>query len=192
MNSALRFSLSAFGAIVLAHGASAGPAIAHVNFTGVAFGAAAPVMEILPFITYGDPGSPGGPTELGNATIDIVDISNGNYKTLTGDFAGFAAAATNGDDETLFVGFRASLGSGDFDSDLESFLYSPAAPGVGLPDLSGYVLTGVRVLGTSFSALDNGGTAWGLEFEFLGRQIPAPGGAALLALSALTTVRRRR
>lgn len=174
----------------LASAAAAEVPLSTFDFTGTGSTAAGPFTTASPFVSYGDPSGMNPAGFLGNAPISLLDILQGNEFELTGDFAGFAAAMTNGLDQPMYVGFTAAGGVGDSALTVESSLLS-FGPVIGSPDLAGYTITRVVVLGSSFSQLAGGEFEFGMNFTVFG-EVPAPGAAGLLAIAGVFAARRRR
>lgn len=174
----------------LVSAAAADVPLSSFDFTGTGSTAAGPFTTATPFLSYGDPSGMNPAGFLGNAPISLLDIIQGNDYELTGDFAGFAAAMTNGADEPVYVGFTAAGGVGDSALTVESILLS-SGPVVGAPDLAGYTITRVVIMGSSYSQLAGGEFEFGVNFTVYG-EVPAPGSAGLAAIAGVFAARRRR
>ena len=116
---------------------------------------------------------------------ELVDILNGIDHDLSGApgaFDAFAALASDGVDQPLYVGLKIVNGTGSQLLTTESGIYSSGflAPGVSLPDFAGYRLT--RILGSSFQ--QNGDTLeMGTNFQVYGDPVPEPATVVLLTLA---------
>lgn len=167
--------------------------LASFDHTGTGVFQGLPVFE--PFLSYGDPSDPG--SIYLSATLTLVDILNGIDHDLSGApgaFDAFAALASDGVNQPLYVGLNMVNGTGSQLLTTESSLYSSGflAPGVNLPDFSGYRLTRIVILGSSFQ--QNGDTLeMGTNFQVYGDPVPEPATVVLLALAcgALAPLRKK-
>lgn len=143
--------------------------------------------QILPLLSYGDPTLPPATGFLDNVTLSFLDFVQGNTYELTGDLSNFVSLATNGIDDSMYVGFQLAGVGTTWSLEPESAVLASAfqaVPGLGNPDFAGYEITRVLVLGSSFSQGANELDIT-INFQVFGnRLVPEPGTWALLALGA--------
>lgn len=182
----------------LASTASADTLLANFAYTGTAdLPASGGSPEFQPFMAYGPPTLPA-PGLINDVTMSVLDIVQGNTYELSGEFATFADLASNGSDESLYVGFLVPNETGSWTSSTESANLAAAfftALGVGNPDYFGYDLTRVVVIGTAFSVAPDDQFELTVDFSVYGeRTIPEPSTLAMLAtgVGALLLCRRCR
>lgn len=195
----MRTRLSSVAIIVAVAGVAASPAFAGVevaittvSFTGQIF-APGGFTSIEPFVSYGHPQLVLPPAFMGNQGLTALDFLNGTVVNLTGDFAGFSAFATNGLLDLMFVGFGAPLAEPVINTNGETAVYN--GPNVTPPDLEGWLLSRISVMGTSLQTANVGaGTVViaTVEFTFWGTPVPAPGAAAVIGLGVVGVAARRR
>jgi len=166
-------------------------AVAYVNYTGT--GMASGPASWQPFLSFGDPNDVSPLGYMNNVTLSILDIINGTYYDLTGDFANFSSMAEDGINQSIYIGFFVPGGVGSSDLTNEQDLLATGvflAPGVGSPDFNGYILTRINVIGTSFSVVGENEFETSFEFTFYGDRVPEPSTFALLTLGIAAIVRR--
>lgn len=170
---------------------SADTLLASFDYTGIGQLNGTPQWQ--PFLSYGDPDDPGS-FVMNNATLDFLAVANGTQLELSGDFASFAALATNGLNQPLFVGFRVPGGTGSqqLTTELDLLNTGVLAPGIGSPDFVGYSLSRIVVLGSSFQSLGRDSFETSVNFSVYGNAVPEPASAALVGLAAVTAIWLRR
>lgn len=180
-------------AVVVCGAASAGNLVAshtlHVSGTA----ALDESFDLDMFFALSDADSPGSPGYLSGATLSLVDFLNGTEAALSGDLFGANEVLTNGVNDEVFFGAVLPDASVAISGTLESSVFI-GQPGVLGPDLVGWVLTDVRVLGSAIQSDGQNGFDASVAFLFYGVRVPSPGvsAMALLAGASLGARRRRR
>jgi len=137
MSRIMRFVFAASLVLLPASVSSADSLLASFDFTG---SLPAPIgqPEFSPLLSYGDPSNPPAVGYLDNVTLTLLDIFQGNRFELTGDLANFAALASNGVDDGLYVGFGLTGVGTVWTLESESAVLATAflaVPGTGQPRL---------------------------------------------------------
>lgn len=183
--------VGAFGAmVVVCGGASAGNLIAShaIVLEGTA---RAKAIQFDMHLALNEADMPGAPGYLAFATLGFIDFFNGTQAEYVGDLAGAAGVLTNGVDETVYYGGTLPEGGSVVVGSLESASFAGQSGILG-PDLTGYVLTDVRVIGTAIQlGIDDAYTAT-VDFLFFGHRVPTPGAGGALVLAIAGMSRRRR
>jgi hypothetical protein len=148
------------------------------------------LFAITPFFAVTDPGQPDPVGYLSGPAMTVTDFLNGQAYVLTGDMAGAAAELTNGVDSLVYFGGLFPNATSTQAAVFESAAFA-AYPGLVGPDLTGFVVTEVRIFGVSLLVTDNSFDAT-IEFQFHGRRVPATGSLGVLAAAGVLGVRRRR
>ncbi len=175
--------------------ATADSLLAAFNFTG---SLPTPIgqPEFSPLLSYGDPSNQPAVGYLDNVALTLLDIIQGNRYEMTGDLANFAALASNGVNDGLYVGFGLTGVGTVWSLENESTVLSTAflaMPGLGNPDFAGYDVTRVLVMGTAYGPAPNDEVEISLNFEVYGdRVIPEPSTWAMLLIGASVLVGCRR
>jgi len=167
--------------------------LASFSYTGT--GQASGPVSWQPFLSYGDPIDVSPLGFMNNATLTLLDIVNGTYFDLAGDFANFSSEATDDGNDSLYIGFFVPGGTGSTSLSNEMDILAGAsfpAPGVGAPDFNGYMLTRVSVIGTSFQTLPDNAFQTTFEFTVYGDVVPEPSALALLSIGLAMVVQRAR
>lgn len=189
MSRTLRFTLACFVILLAASVARAETILAEFQFTGTVRNPAADV-PIRPFMSYGDPAIQPAVGFIETDAMGFFDFLSGTRHDLTGDFGAFATLASNGVNQTIYVGFEVDGAGSASDGQAESTLLGSASfllPGLGNPDFAGYEVTRVDVLGTSYAPLEGDRLELSFQYAVYGN-VPEPGSWALLALGACALV----
>lgn len=177
-------------AFVMSGAAFAGNYIAAHSFTAQGQGASAG-FELQGVFGLSDLGDPNATGYLSSGTLDLADFINGAFRTLSGDFSAAASELTNGVDSPAFFGLILPGAVLVQENLPESAAFGGQAGVIG-PDLTGYVLSSVRLFGTSIQFNGDDSFEVTVEFQFYGTRVPAPGGAAVASLAVMGALRRRR
>lgn len=143
------------------------------------------------FLALNGADGPGSGGYLGGGTLTLIDFFNGTLHTLIGDLAGAAAVLTNGVDNEIFYGAGLPDDSFSLSSSLESVSFV-GQPGIIGPDLTGYIITEVSVIGSGFQSDEDYNFEATVAYRFSGTRVPAPGAGVLAALAGATLIARRR
>lgn len=177
-------------AMVLSCAAFAGNYIAAHSFTAQGQGASAG-FEIRGVFGLSDLGDPNAAGYLSSDSLDLADFINGAVRTLTGDFSAAATELTNGADAPIYFGLILPGAVLAQENLAESGAFVGQAGVIG-PDLTGYVVSSVRLFGTAIQFNGDNSFEVTVEFQFYGTRVPAPGGVALASLAMMGALRRRR
>lgn len=184
--------VGALGAAVVVCGvASAGNLIASHTLDVSGTAALDETFNLDLFFALSDANDPGSSGYLSGATLTLVDFFNGTQALLSGDLDGANDALTNGVDNEVFFGAILPDDSVSMDGLLESSAFVGQAGIIG-PDLVGYVLTEVRVLGSGIQSDGGSGFDASVAFLFYGVRVPAPGVSAVALLAGASLGARRR
>lgn len=183
MSHIMRFTVAALLLLLPASAAPADTLLASFAFTG-SLPDPGGLPEFSPLLSYGDPTNQPALGYLDGVTLTLLDFVQGNTYEMTGDLTNFAALATNGVDDSLYLGFELFGVGYVWTLEEESTVLAgafQAVPDLGNPDFSGYDVTRVLVLGTAYGPAPNEEIEISLNFEVYGdRLVPEPGTWALL------------
>jgi len=182
----------AAGALVVVCGAARAGNLIGSHSVVVAGEASLETFALHMFLALSEGDGPGDAGYVGGTTIQLIDFPQGNVYSLTGDLASMASALTDGVDGSLTFGALLPDASTVTAVAQESAVFG-GKPGLVGPDLLGYVITDIAVIGTSLQFGDGGPFEATIEYWFFGERVPSPGTCTLAAgVGLLIGARRRR